>query len=238
MNIQNLLIKAPITLLLIVIFVGFALYQLTQGVSMDNPSTNDLLRFGANFLPLSLTHEPWRVISSVFLHIGIIHLLFNGFAVYYFGQITEQIIGKWQFLMLFLLSALGGNLLNLFITWQDVQAGGSVGLSAGASGGIMGLGAFLLALAVLRAPTMFVLNTKSLFFVMAINLLMGFALPGIDNAAHIGGALIGALFGMMVSLVLKSKLSRAWFWKMSVIVAAVFGVVWWQLHTQVLALIA
>ena len=102
----------------------------------------------------------------------------------------------------------------------------------------MGLGAFLLALAVLRAPTMFVLNAKSLFVVMAINLLMGFALPGIDNAAHIGGALIGALFGMMMSLVLKSKLSRAWFWKMSVIVAAVFGVVWWQLHTQVLALIA
>lgn len=102
----------------------------------------------------------------------------------------------------------------------------------------MGLGAFLLVLAVMRAPTMFVLNTKNLFVVMAINLMMGFALPGIDNAAHIGGALVGGLFGMVVSLVLKSKLSRAWFWKMSMVVAVVFGVVWWQLHTQVLALIA
>lgn len=142
MNIQTLYQKAPVTLLFILSFVGFAVYQLIQGVNFDQPSSEDLLRFGANFLPLTLTHEPWRLVTSAFLHIGLLHLLFNSFAMYYFGQVVEQIVGRGRFLVLFLLSAMGGSLLNLYITWQEVLAGEGVGLSAGASGGIMGLGCF------------------------------------------------------------------------------------------------
>ncbi|WP_338421017.1 rhomboid family intramembrane serine protease, partial [Moraxella catarrhalis] len=68
-------------------------------------------------------------------------------------------------------------------------------ISVGASGGIMGLGAFLFSLALLRAPIGLKLNTKNLGFVMAINLLMGFAVDGIDKAGHIGVALVGFIFG-------------------------------------------
>ncbi|WP_323841818.1 MULTISPECIES: rhomboid family intramembrane serine protease [unclassified Moraxella] len=234
MNFQVLYQKAPITLLFILSFVGFMLYQLTQGVSLDNPSSKDLISFGANFLPLTLMGEPWRLLQSVFLHIGLIHLLFNGFAMYYFGQVVEQIIGKSSFLLVFLLSAVGGNLLNLFITWQGVLNGGVVGLSAGASGGIMGLGAFLLMLAGLKTPTVFILNTKNLAMVMTLNLIMGFAIAGIDNAAHIGGMLVGLCLGLVMSLVLKNRLSKMMFWVVSTLLVLGFVLTWWHLHTQLL----
>ncbi|WFF39192.1 rhomboid family intramembrane serine protease [Moraxella nasibovis] len=236
MNIQTLYQKAPVTLLFILSFVGFAVYQLIQGVNFDQPSSEDLLRFGANFLPLTLTHEPWRLVTSAFLHIGLLHLLFNSFAMYYFGQVVEQIVGRGRFLVLFLLSAMGGSLLNLYITWQEVLAGEGVGLSAGASGGIMGLGMFLLVLALTKTPTMFVLNTNTLASVMGLNFVMGFAIEGIDNAAHFGGACVGALCALLIWAMYRWRLSGVAFWLFVLGLLVVFGGVWWQLHGEVMAL--
>ncbi|WP_432481521.1 rhomboid family intramembrane serine protease [Moraxella sp. ZY200743] len=235
MNIQTLSKKAPITLVLIVSFVVVACYQLLQGVGLDNPSSKDLIAFGANFLPLSLTYEPWRLVFSVFLHIGLIHLLFNGFAMYYFGMVVEQIVGRLQFLALFLLSAVGGNLLNLYITWQEVLADGRFGVSAGASGGIMGFGMFLLVLAITKTPTMFVLNTKSLAIIMGLNFVMGLTIDGIDQAAHLGGACIGALFALLIWAVSRWRLSGVCFWLLSMVLLLVYGLIWWYLHNEIMA---
>lgn len=235
MNIQTLSKKAPITLTLIVLFVAVACYQFIQGVSLDSPSSKELIVFGANFLPLSLSDEPWRLLTSAFLHIGIIHLLFNCFAMYYFGQVVEQIIGWLRFLVLFLLSAVGGNLVNLYITWQEVITGGSVGVSAGTSGGIMGFGMFLLVLAMTKTPTMFVLNTRTLASIMGLNFVMGFAIDGIDNAGHFGGACVGVLFALLIWAMSRWRLSGVYFWLLSVGLSFVFGAVWWQLHGELMA---
>lgn len=235
MNFQILLSKAPITLIFIMIFVAVSGYQVVQGGSLDEPTSRQLLDFGANFLPLSLGDEPWRIILSAFLHIGLIHLLFNAFAMYYFGQVVEQIVGRWRFIALFVLSAIGGNLLNLYITWQDVLSGQQIGLSAGASGGIMGIGATLLVLALAKAPMPFYLNTKNLAMVMAINLFMGFAIAGIDNAAHIGGAVAGGGLSCLWSFIAKGKISHIWFWVFAVVMSVGLVAVWWYLHEQLLA---
>ncbi len=208
MTIQQLLKTAPVTTLLLVSFIGLFIMQVLTGVDANNPSTEALLKWGANALPYTMGDEPWRLISSGFLHIGLMHLLFNGFAMYFFGQIAEPMFGSAKFLALFLLAAIGGSLLNNHITWQGILEGtGQPGLSAGASGGIMGIGAALLIAAFFKISVNgMVLNLKSLILIMGINLVYGFAVPGIDNAGHIGGALTGLIIALGIGIAHRQKL--------------------------------
>nr|WP_317198671.1 rhomboid family intramembrane serine protease [uncultured Psychrobacter sp.] len=198
MTIQQLLKTAPVSTLLLVSFIGLFIIQVLLGVDANNPSTQALIHWGANALPLTMVDDPWRLVSSAFLHIGLMHLLFNGFAMYFFGQVAEPMFGSVKFLALFLLAAIGGNLLNNYVTWQGILDGSAQpGLSAGASGGIMGIGAALLIAALFKISVNgMVLNLKSLIFIMGINLVYGFAVPGIDNAGHIGGAITGLVIAL------------------------------------------
>ena len=209
MTIQQLLKTVPVTTLLLVSFIGLFIMQVLTGVDANNPSTEELLKWGANTLPYTMDSEPWRLASSAFLHIGLMHLLFNGFAMYFFGQIAEPMFGSAKFLALFLLAAIGGNLLNNHITWQGILDGtGQPGLSAGASGGIMGIGAALLIAALFKISVNgMVLNLKSLIIIMGINLVYGFAVPGIDNAGHIGGAVTGLVIALAFALAYRQRLA-------------------------------
>lgn len=209
MTIQQLLKTAPITTLLLVSFIGLFIMQVLSGVDANNPSTEALLKWGANALPYTMDNEPWRLASSAFLHIGLMHLLFNGFAMYFFGQIAEPMFGSAKFLALFLLAAIGGNLLNNYVTWQSLLDGtGQPGLSAGASGGIMGIGAALLIAALFKISVNgMVLNLKSLIIIMGINLVYGFAVPGIDNAGHIGGAVTGLVVALAYAIAYRQRLA-------------------------------
>jgi len=209
MTIQQLLKTAPVTTLLLISFIGLFIMQVLSGVDANNPSTEALLKWGANALPYTMDNEPWRLASSAFLHIGLMHLLFNGFAMYFFGQIAEPMFGSAKFLALFLLAAIGGNLLNNHITWQGILDGtGQPGLSAGASGGIMGIGAALLIAALFKISVNgMVLNLKSLIIIMGINLVYGFAVPGIDNAGHIGGAVTGLVIALAFAIAYRQRLA-------------------------------
>lgn len=209
MTIQQLLKTAPVTTLLLVSFIGLFIMQVLTGVDANNPSTEALIKWGANALPLTMTDDPWRLVSSAFLHIGLMHLLFNGFAMYFFGQIAEPMFGSAKFLALFLLAAIGGNLLNSYVTWQSLLDGtGQPGLSAGAYGGIMGIGAALLIAALFKISVNgLVLNLKSLILIMGINLVYGFAVPGIDNARHIGGAVTGLVIALAIGIVHRQRMA-------------------------------
>ncbi|KRG32823.1 rhomboid family intramembrane serine protease [Psychrobacter sp. P11G3] len=211
MTIQQLLKTAPVTTLLLASFIGLFIMQVLTGVDANNPSTEALLKWGANALPYTMQDQPWRLVSSAFLHIGLMHLLFNGFAMYFFGQIAEPMFGSAKFLALFLLAAIGGNLLNSYVTWQSILDGtGQPGLSAGASGGIMGIGAALLIAALFKISVNgIVLNLKSLIFIMGINLVYGFAVPGIDNAGHIGGAITGLVIALAFAIGYRQRLAVA-----------------------------
>ena len=196
--IQQALHHYPTTLTLVVMCVGVFALQLFFGVNPTNPTNQSLIVWGANFLPFSLGEAPWRLVTSLFLHIGFMHLLFNMFALYYFGQVAERMFGAVNFLALFLLSGVGGNLLNNFLGLHSVMAGEPPIISAGASGGIMGIGMALLVAALTKTSfNNFALNFRSLLIVMAINLGYGFLVGGIDNASHVGGAIIGGLLGMV-----------------------------------------
>lgn len=198
MTLQKLFKTAPITVLLLLIIVALFIFQVLSGVDANNPSSEQLITWGANALPYTMGYEPWRLLSSAFLHIGLMHLLFNAFAMYFFGQVSEPMFGHAKFLAIFLLSAIGGTLLNNYVTWQAIlNDNGLPAISAGASGGIMGLGAALLIAALFKISVNgMVLNLRSLLLIMGINLVYGFAVPGIDNAGHIGGAITGAIIGL------------------------------------------
>ena len=207
MTIQQLLKTAPVTTLLLTSFIGLFIMQVLTGSDPNNPSTEMLIKWGANALPFTMNDEPWRLVSSAFLHIGLMHLLFNGFAMYFFGRIAEPLFGSGKFLALFLLSAIGGNLLNIQVTWLSILDGtGQVGLSAGASGGIMGIGAALLIAALFKISVNgLMLNLKNLILIMAINLVYGFAVPGIDNAGHIGGAITGLVIALAIAIAYRQR---------------------------------
>ncbi|MPX21181.1 rhomboid family intramembrane serine protease [Moraxella catarrhalis] len=228
MNFSTFWQTAPLSLLLILSFIGLAIVQLLMGVDIDAPSTHDLLRFGANFMPLSMVGEPWRLLSSGFLHIGILHLLFNSFAMYYFGQVAEIIISSVHVGLLFILAVVGGNLLGNYLTWQAVFLGTPLSISAGASGGIMGLGAFLFSLALLQAPIALKLNTKTL----------GFAVKEIDHAGHIGGTLVGFTLGVVYRYALSYRQYTNLILTGAMMgMAMLFGVIWYWLHWQIMAVI-
>lgn len=198
-----------ITALLIAINVGLFLWQvLVHGMDITSPTSLDALHWGADFAPLTFLQEPQRLLSSMFFHFGLIHLMLNMWALYIFGSIAEQMFGRLYFIGLYILAGLMGNLLSGYLAIQDsyemlhlgqIQADLLPSVSAGASGAVMGLGASLTVLALLPAlpHQRFLLDRKTLVIVMALNIAIGFSINGINNAAHIGGIIMGILLTLI-----------------------------------------
>ena len=205
------------TALLICINVGLFGWQVLNGMDITQPSSPDAIRWGADYAPLTYLAEPIRLFSSMFFHFGLIHLMLNMWALYIFGSVAEQIFGRVYFTGLYICAGLMGSLLSGYMSIQDSYAlieGGVAnpgllpGVSAGASGAVMGLGASLTVLSLLpmlpRQP--FILDKKTLVMIMGLNLAMGFMISGINNAAHIGGMIMGA--GLTALWYLGQKMQR------------------------------
>jgi rhomboid protease GluP len=150
----------------------------------------DLIKFGANYTPQTKNGEWWRLLTCVFLHGNLMHLIFNVSGLVFVSLILEPFLGHVKFLILFLVTGFLASLTSLY--WHDTT------LSIGASGAIFGLyGAFLSLYLTKSIPDEvggFFL-TFSLIFV-GLNLLFGLS-EGIDNAAHIGGLLSGFIIGLI-----------------------------------------
>ena len=154
-------------------------------------STNTyvLVLFGAKYNPLIVAGQYWRLLTACFLHIGIVHLAFNSYALWILGLDVERRFGRRRFLSLYLLSGIGGFVLSFL---------GNDKISAGASAAIFGLvGAITVYFATYREQfgNWGRRRLSNLFGVIAINLLFGFMSPGIDNLGHIGGLLVSVTLG-------------------------------------------
>ncbi|MFC5472696.1 rhomboid family intramembrane serine protease [Paraherbaspirillum soli] len=172
-----------------------------------------MIRWGANLAPLTLTGEGWRLATSMFLHIGIVHLLFNMAVLLAWGPSAERYFGKFAFAVLYLFSGIAGGLLSavwhgyhqvsslqMTVGYQFVQTTRpDLIVSAGASGALMGLAGAFLAAKVFGHTDKFGelerVSGKNVALVVGMNLAYGFANSGIDNAAHIGGLLAGFALG-------------------------------------------
>jgi rhomboid protease GluP len=178
----------------ILLWLNLLAYALLVATGTDPvaPAAADLVRWGANFSPLTLHGQPWRLLTSCFLHGGPAHLLMNMSSLVFLGLMTEGLTGRWRLLLVYLLSGVGGSLLSLWWHAQGV-------LSVGASGAIFGLYGLLLATLALH-PTSFDRSARRtvllfIFYLMAGSLASGLEAHTTDNAAHIGGLLTGLVLG-------------------------------------------
>jgi rhomboid protease GluP len=171
-------------ILLAIIGVVFVIETLLGG----STSVAVLVLMGAKVDVLIAAGQYWRLFTSMFLHIGLLHLFFNGYALVVIGTEIERILGWGRFLTIYLLSGLLGALASYAL---------SPSVSAGASGAIFGLIGALAAFFVLHRQRLGSWGRRRLgniIFLIAINLFFGFTQPGIDNWAHMGGLLSG--FGL------------------------------------------
>ncbi|MFT9496840.1 rhomboid family intramembrane serine protease [Anaerosolibacter sp.] len=162
-------------------------------MSMTGSTTNTgyLIAFGAKYNPLIAAGEYYRLFTSMFLHIGIAHLMFNSYALNMLGKDVEAIYGTSKFLLIYLLAGIFGSLGSFLF---------SPAVSAGASGAIFGLiGAYIYF--GLRKPAIFSARYGlNLVSMLAINIFFGFTIPGIDNFAHLGGFLGGYIASWALGL--------------------------------------
>ena len=179
--------KKPIitySIIFICVLVFILMYVLGNG-STDNYT---LLLFGANLDALTKNGDYYRLLTSMFLHIGIMHLLCNMYSLYIIGKEVENVFGKWKYLVIYILSGIAGSILSLAFNHNTI--------CAGASGAIFGLLGALLYFGYYYRPYLGATLTRTIIPVIAINLIVGFLDSGIDNSAHIGGLVGGLLVAM------------------------------------------
>lgn len=173
------------------------------GVHLFEPLVVDLLNWGANSKTQTTGGEWWRLLSSTFIHIGIIHLVFNMYALYMAGIYLEPMLGKGRFLAAYLCT---GILASLCSTWWH----GDESVSAGASGAIFGLyGVFLALLTTKLIPeTMRKALLQSIVVFVIYNMAYGAKSQATDNAAHLGGFLSGLAIGYVYFFTFKNPRFR------------------------------
>jgi rhomboid protease GluP len=175
--------RTPVTfLLLLAIAAGFVL-QILRGEA--------LVQAYANYGPAVWRGQWWRLATSMFLHGGIVHLLLNGWALYQLAGLFEILLGSLPLLLVYFASGIAGSLASALITSDP---------SVGASGAIFGLLGALIAF-LLRRHEHFPQARPLLMQLVGwavINVIFGFSVPNIDNAAHLGGAAAGFLCGFML----------------------------------------
>jgi rhomboid protease GluP len=148
---------------------------------------------GALIPALVAQGEWWRLLSSMFLHSGAVHLGLNMLSLYFLGSFVEAAFGRGRFLALYLLSGLSGGLAYLYFGGFNVSAVGASGAIFGLLGGVLGYA--------LRRGTFSWQNPliRQLLILLALNLYIGFSVPNISNTAHLGGLAGGFAFGWLVA---------------------------------------
>lgn len=177
-----------ITPILVCLNVAIFILMVLSGVNGFHPEVESLISWGANFRPLTLDGEWWRLITNNFIHIGFLHLFLNMYAFVYIGLILEPYLGRSRFAGAYLLTGISASITSLW--WNDLS------LSAGASGAIFGMyGVFfaMLTANLIKKPIRKKLFTSIGIF-LGYNLLIGLG-SNVVNAGHIGGLIIGLMVG-------------------------------------------
>jgi membrane associated rhomboid family serine protease len=181
----------PVTLVLLVIL---AVVYLIGDVLLSSDLQEKFLLWAGNSSATVQDGEWWRVFTALFLHANWLHLTMNGAGLWIFGTAVEKTMGRWRFLVIFLLAGALGNLASAFVAHYDV--------AIGASGGIFGvIGAFAVVVWRLRSPMYHALRRR-LLVVLALMVATDFTIgglePQVDNLAHVGGFVSGILITLIL----------------------------------------
>lgn len=172
------LVAINVILFLICTFTGDLLY---------NKGAFDVTKF--------LQGGTYRLFTSMFLHWGVQHLFSNMIVLYYVGALVERELGPLPYAVIYLLSGLAGN---IFSAGYEILTG-SCGSSVGASGAVFGVEGALLLLVMLHRGRLSSMTTGRVAFAIAFSLYCGFTSAGINNAAHVGGVVMGFFAAAVVA---------------------------------------
>ncbi len=184
-----------ITIALIAINVLVFLAMVVSGVSLTQPTTRDILLWGGDFGPLTVgAHQWWRLLTSCFLHFGIIHIGMNMYVLYLIGPFIEIVFGRMRYLVIYFIAGLAGSIVSVAVH--------PLAVGAGASGAIFGLYGAVFGFLLIRRRT---LNpaavssiTRSAGIFVLYNVVYGSISGTTDISAHLGGLLAGFLTGMLL----------------------------------------
>jgi rhomboid protease GluP len=202
---------APATYSLLAINCGVFVAMLATGASAWMPTLDQLMRWGADRPDNILLHgEWWRIVTAMFVHVGIIHIATNMWCLWNLGLLAEPLMGSFGLFAVYILTGAAGNLLSTAYNWfravHESPAAPFFQAGAGASGAVFGIAGALIVL--LKSKFLPVppreLNRlrRSVIYFAAINLVIGFSVNfgsgftgvEVDNSAHVGGVLCGLLF--------------------------------------------
>lgn len=187
-------------------YINVALFVIMAicGVSLIAPTGISIIKWGADFGPLTLTGDWWRTVTCNFIHIGVIHILMNMYALLYIGVFLEQLIGGRRLISAYLLTGLFSALASLTIHPEII--------SAGASGSIFGLYGIFLSYLIFHHKIEKGQRKSLLYsigFFVFYNLTSGIRVENIDNAAHIGGLISGVVLGILYLLTDRYAVKKA-----------------------------
>ena len=146
------------------------------------------LRSAMIFAPVIGELQPYRFLTTAFLHAGFLHIAVNMYALWIVGTYLERMLGRWRYLSLYLLSAIGGSVAVLLLASPDASSWTTA--VVGASGAVFG--AFAAILIVLRRTGR---DASQILVLVLINLVLGFVVAGISWQAHLGGLFTGLVLG-------------------------------------------
>jgi rhomboid protease GluP len=206
----------PVTSAIIGANVLVFLAMTLSGVSPVEPQIRDLVKWGANTGVQTLVSQPWRMWTSNYVHIGIIHIALNMWCLWSLGILAERVFDRWTYFLTYTFCGIAGSLASLGL--HPTRFG------AGASGAIFGLaGALISALYLghLPVPPRALKSTlKSLVLFAGYNLFFGAVVPAIDNSAHLGGLVCGLILGAVLARHLTSPPDERNSWRRFVFIVA------------------
>ncbi len=193
-------VKKPV-ITYIIIALNIIVFLLTYIFGKGSTDANTLVDFGGLYKAAVVgkygVYELYRLVTSIFLHNGIFHLLFNMYALYILGPQLESFFGKFKFTLIYLISGIAGNLLSLLFISNNT-------VSVGASGAIFGLMGALLYFGYHYRVYLGSVIRSQIIPIIILNLILGLLISGVNNFAHIGGLVGGVLTAMMVGIKYKS----------------------------------
>lgn len=167
----------------------FLLVELT-GLSQD---TEHMLNCGAAYAPYISNGEYYRLVTCMFLHFGMEHLANNMVVLYVVGELLERAAGRWQYLLIYFVGGIGGNVLS----WISERESLMPPVSAGASGAVFAVLGGMIGVLIKNRGRVENFTLRQMVIMAALSLYFGFASQGVDNAAHVGGLVLGFLTALV-----------------------------------------
>lgn len=206
-SLARLPVTSSLILACLLVYAGVMALAASAGIPWNISlvvQPREILIKGALVPDLVAEGQPWRLLTSAFLHAGLSHLALNMISLYFLGSFAEAAFGRGRFFAMYLLSGVAGGLAYLYFGGFNESAVGASGAIFGILGGILGYA--------VRRGTFSWQNPviRQLLILLALNLFIGASIPNISNTAHLGGLAGGAAFGWLVApTVYSEKKTRA-----------------------------